>query len=46
MVFKAPWTGVLQAEHVQIVKRDALLAMRFRENTLSTVSAADHRPAH
>ena len=46
MVFKANRTGVFHAEHVQIVKRDALLSMRFRENTLSIASAVDHRPAH
>ena len=41
------WWGVLQAEYVQIVKREALLAMHFWVNTLETiVLAADHRPTH
>ena len=31
--------------HVRVVQRDALLAMHFRVNTLSTAVAADDRPA-
>ena len=35
------WAVVLRAEPVQIVTRDALLAMRFWVNTLSTALVAD-----
>ena len=39
MVGKAPdYPGVLQAVHVTIVKRDALLAMRIRAEPLTTPS--------